>query len=46
MAVLSEVVRELAARDGVEAVLVLSADGLPIEHAARGSVRARSPSPP
>lgn len=37
MAVLSEVVRELAARDGVEAVLVISADGLPIEHASRGS---------
>jgi uncharacterized protein len=37
MAVLSEVVRALAARDGVEAVLVISADGLPIEHASRGS---------
>jgi uncharacterized protein len=37
MAVLSEVVRELAARDGVEAVLVISADGLPIEHTSRGS---------
>ena len=35
MASLGEVVRGLAARDGVEAVLVLSADGLPIEHAAR-----------
>ena len=35
MAGLGEVVRGLAARDGVEAVLVLSADGLPIEHAAR-----------
>jgi predicted regulator of Ras-like GTPase activity (Roadblock/LC7/MglB family) len=33
---LNEVVRDLAARDGVEAVLVLSADGLPIEHASRG----------
>jgi predicted regulator of Ras-like GTPase activity (Roadblock/LC7/MglB family) len=33
---LTEVVRELSARDGVEAVLVLSADGLPIEHASRG----------
>ncbi|HUR93724.1 MAG TPA: roadblock/LC7 domain-containing protein [Gemmatimonadales bacterium] len=32
---LSEVVRSLAARDGVEAVLLLSGDGLPIEHAAR-----------
>lgn len=30
---LGEVVRGLAARDGVEAVLVLSSDGLPIEHA-------------
>ena len=29
----------LAARDGVEAVLLLSGDGLPIEHAARGAVR-------
>jgi predicted regulator of Ras-like GTPase activity (Roadblock/LC7/MglB family) len=37
MAVLSEVVRALAARDGVEAVLVISADGLPIEHASRAS---------
>jgi uncharacterized protein len=35
MAGLGEVVRALSARDGVEAVLVLSADGLPIEHAAR-----------
>ena len=35
MASLGEVVRGLAARDGVQAVLVLSADGLPIEHAAR-----------
>jgi hypothetical protein len=35
MASLGEVVRGLAARDGIEAVLVLSADGLPIEHAAR-----------
>jgi predicted regulator of Ras-like GTPase activity (Roadblock/LC7/MglB family) len=32
---LGEVVQSLAARDGVEAVLLLSADGLPIEHAAR-----------
>lgn len=30
---LADVVRGLAARDGVEAVLVLSGDGLPIEHA-------------
>jgi predicted regulator of Ras-like GTPase activity (Roadblock/LC7/MglB family) len=35
MASLGEVVRGLGAREGVEAVLVLSADGLPIEHAAR-----------
>ena len=42
MAILSEVVRELAARDGVEAVLVISADGLPIEHASRGSADSES----
>ena len=42
MAVLSEVVRALAARDGVEAVLVISADGLPIEHASRGSTDSES----
>jgi predicted regulator of Ras-like GTPase activity (Roadblock/LC7/MglB family) len=42
MAALNEVVRELAARDGVEAVLVISADGLPIEHASRGSVDSES----
>ena len=30
---LGEVVRGLAARDGIEGVLMLSADGLPIEHA-------------
>lgn len=35
MAGLGEVVRALVERDGVEAVLVLSADGLPIEHASR-----------
>lgn len=35
MAGLSEVVRDLGTRPGVEAVLVLSADGLPIEHTAR-----------
>jgi predicted regulator of Ras-like GTPase activity (Roadblock/LC7/MglB family) len=34
---LNEVVRGLSERDGVEAVLVLSGDGLPIEHAARGA---------
>ena len=32
---LGEVVQSLAARDGVDAVLLLSGDGLPIEHAAR-----------
>jgi predicted regulator of Ras-like GTPase activity (Roadblock/LC7/MglB family) len=32
---LGEVVQRLAARDGVEAVLLLSSDGLPIDHAAR-----------
>ena len=35
MAGIAEVVRGLGARSGVEAVLVLSADGLPIEHASR-----------
>ncbi len=35
MAGLAEVVRRLIDRDGIEAVLVLSADGLPIEHASR-----------
>jgi len=37
MANLTQVVRGLADRGGVEAVLVLSGDGLPIEHASRGS---------
>jgi predicted regulator of Ras-like GTPase activity (Roadblock/LC7/MglB family) len=37
MAGLTEVVRGLAERNGVEAVLVLSGDGLPIEQASRGS---------
>jgi len=32
---LNAVVRHLSERDGIEAVLVLSADGLPIEQAAR-----------
>ena len=35
---LGEVVQRLAARDGVEAVLLLSGDGLPIEHATRGAL--------
>ena len=34
---LGEVVQSLAARDGVEAVLLLSGDGLPIEHSARAA---------
>jgi hypothetical protein len=42
MASLGEVVRGLAARDGIEAVLVLSADGLPIEHAAPGPFEAET----
>lgn len=32
---LAEVVRGLAARDGVDAVVVVSPDGLPIDHASR-----------
>ena len=34
---LAEVVRGLAARDGVDAVVLVSPDGLPIDHAARGT---------
>jgi predicted regulator of Ras-like GTPase activity (Roadblock/LC7/MglB family) len=34
---LGEVVESLAKRDGVEAVLLLSGDGLPIEHSARAA---------
>jgi len=34
MAGLGDVLRSLAARDGVQAALLLSGDGLPIEHAA------------
>jgi predicted regulator of Ras-like GTPase activity (Roadblock/LC7/MglB family) len=37
MAGLNEVVRSLSTRAGVEAVLVLSADGLPIEHASEAA---------
>jgi predicted regulator of Ras-like GTPase activity (Roadblock/LC7/MglB family) len=37
MSGLGEVVQRLATRDGVEAVLLLSGDGLPIEHSARGA---------
>jgi uncharacterized protein len=40
MAGLGEVVRRLVQREGVEAVLVLSADGLPIEHASNGPFEA------
>lgn len=36
MAVLADVLRSLAARDGVQAALLLSGDGLPIDHAASG----------
>jgi predicted regulator of Ras-like GTPase activity (Roadblock/LC7/MglB family) len=34
---LGEVVQSLAERNGVDAVLLLSGDGLPIEHAARAA---------
>jgi predicted regulator of Ras-like GTPase activity (Roadblock/LC7/MglB family) len=37
MPTLTDVVRELAGRRGVEAVLVLSGDGLPIEEASRAA---------
>jgi predicted regulator of Ras-like GTPase activity (Roadblock/LC7/MglB family) len=37
MAGLNDVVHGLSQREGVEAVLVLSSDGLPIEHAGRGA---------
>jgi predicted regulator of Ras-like GTPase activity (Roadblock/LC7/MglB family) len=37
MSGLGEVVQRLAARDGVSAVLLLSGDGLPIEHSAGGT---------
>jgi predicted regulator of Ras-like GTPase activity (Roadblock/LC7/MglB family) len=36
MAGLGDVLRSLAARDGVEAAVLLSGEGLPIDHAARG----------
>jgi predicted regulator of Ras-like GTPase activity (Roadblock/LC7/MglB family) len=36
MAGLGDVLRSLAARDGVQAALLLSGEGLPIEHAANG----------
>jgi predicted regulator of Ras-like GTPase activity (Roadblock/LC7/MglB family) len=37
MAGLGDVLRSLAARDGVQAALLLSSEGLPIEHAADGA---------
>ena len=37
MAGLGDVLRSLAARDGVQAALLLSGEGLPIEHAANGA---------
>jgi len=42
MTELGEVVQSLAARDGVEAALLLSGDGLPIEHAARAAFDAEA----
>jgi predicted regulator of Ras-like GTPase activity (Roadblock/LC7/MglB family) len=39
---LSEVIQRLAARDGVEGVLLVSDDGLPIEHAARARLDAEA----
>jgi predicted regulator of Ras-like GTPase activity (Roadblock/LC7/MglB family) len=39
---LTELVRDLAGRNGLEAVVVLSADGLPIEHASSASSDAES----
>jgi predicted regulator of Ras-like GTPase activity (Roadblock/LC7/MglB family) len=39
---LGEVVQSLAAREGVDAVLLLSGDGLPIEHAARSAFDAET----
>ncbi len=36
MAGFTDVLRSLAARDGVQAVLLLSGEGLPIDHAASG----------
>jgi predicted regulator of Ras-like GTPase activity (Roadblock/LC7/MglB family) len=39
---LGEVVQSLAAREGVDAVLLLSGDGLPIEHAARSGFDAET----
>jgi predicted regulator of Ras-like GTPase activity (Roadblock/LC7/MglB family) len=40
MAGLHEVVQGLAGREGVDAVVVLSGDGLPIDHATRGTIDA------
>ena len=38
MSGLGDVLRSLAARDGVQAAVLLSRDGLPIEHAANSAV--------
>jgi uncharacterized protein len=42
MAGLAQVVRDLASRNDVEAALLLSADGLPIEHSSRGTFEPES----
>ena len=42
MTVLAEVIRGLSARDGVDAVVLSSADGLAIEHAAARPVEAET----
>jgi predicted regulator of Ras-like GTPase activity (Roadblock/LC7/MglB family) len=42
MAGLGDVLRGLAARDGVQAALLLSGEGLPIEHAASGDFDAET----
>jgi len=42
MTELGAVVQSLAAREGVDGVLLLSGDGLPIQHAARGELDAEA----
>jgi predicted regulator of Ras-like GTPase activity (Roadblock/LC7/MglB family) len=42
MTELGEVVQGLASREGVQGVLLLSGDGLPIEHAPRGGLDAET----
>jgi len=42
MTALGTVIQALARRDGVDAALLLSGDGLPIEHAARGGFEAET----